>query len=182
MGVLDQSCLKQEQERGRAGRRCLWCCLFPWRNIPFVMAHLLRAHRCKMQTDTCGCCRQIPTAWRWAVVSKAFPHFVSSSIELQLCCAFLQEAESEGPLSDLHGTPKQPESLSSTVKVTRFTPFHRENCKGDGGSVLSSLLHCQLPAVEQKGKAKEWFVLGEDQGHTISSLKHLLKQGSIHGS
>lgn len=57
--------------------------------------------------------------------------------------------------SDLHGTPKQPESLSSTVKVTRFPPFHRENWKGDGGSVFSSLLHRQLPAVGQKGKAKE---------------------------
>lgn len=155
---------------------------YQWRSTPFVMACLLSAHRCRMQTDTCRCCRQVPAAWRCARISKALPHFVFQHRAAALLCIFAGSRVIEGPTSDLHGTPKQPESLSSTVKVTRFPPFHRENWKGDGGSVFSSLLHRQLPAVGQKGKAKEWFVPGEDQGHTISSLKHLLKQGSIHGS
>lgn len=108
-----------------------------------------------MQTDTCRCCRQIPAAWRWAGISKALPHFVFEHRAAALLCLFAGSRIIEAPPSDLHGTPKQPESLSSTVKVTRFPPFHRENWKGDGSTVLSSLLHHQLPAVEQKEKAKE---------------------------
>lgn len=61
----------------------------------------------------------------------------------------------EGPPSALYGTPRQPGPLSSTVRVTSFPPFHTEDWKGDGGSVLTSLLHHQHSAAEEKGKAKE---------------------------
>lgn len=75
------------------------------------------------------CCRQIPAAWRWAGISKAFPRFVFQHRAAALLCIFAGSRIIEGPPSDLHGTPKQPESVSSTVKVTRFPPFHSENWK-----------------------------------------------------
>lgn len=102
--------------------------------------------------------RQIPAAQRRDGISKALPHFRCPSTELQLCCTFLQEAKShraQSPPSALYGTPRQPGPLSSMVSVTSFPPFHTEDWKGDGGAVLTSLLHHQHSAAEEEGKAKE---------------------------
>ena len=140
----------QEGARERASRRCLWCCLSPQRDIPLVVAHLLGAHRLRVQTDRYmqhrdgqGFLKPSHTLGLPAQSCGSAVHFCG------------KQRVVKGPPSALHGRPRQPEPLSSTARVTSFPPFHTEDWRGDGGSVLPSLLHHQHSAAEEKGKAKE---------------------------
>lgn len=174
---MDKSYLVQERERGMGSRRCLRCCLSPRSDIRLVVAHLLGAHRCMVQTD-----RYLQHRHGQGFLKPSHTSGLLAKTSGSAVLFFRKQRVVEGPPSALHVTPRQPEPLSSTVRLTSSPLFHTEDWKGNGGFELPSLLHHQHSAAEERGKAREWFVLGGEQGHTISSLKHLLKQGSIHGS
>lgn len=106
-----------------------------------------------------GANRQIPAAQRWTGISKPPPTHTHTCIrsphpKLWLCYAFLQEAKSCIGSLFSPAWDTQAELSSSRIWGASFPPFHTEDWKGDGGSVLPSLLHHQHSAGEEKGKGK----------------------------
>jgi len=114
-----------------------------------VVAHQLGTHRRRVQTDRYlqrrhgqGFLKPCHTFGLLAQSCSSAVHFCRKQRVI------------EGPPSDLHGTPKLTEPSSSMVMVTNLPPSHTDNWKGDGGSVLPSLLCYQHSTGEENRKER----------------------------